>query len=352
LTSWLTRPVIAVVIGLAMISPARAQVPGFVNLERLNQRLAGKVIDHTHNHGADLRIFSTILGMPRDLYVYLPPGYDPHRSYSLILFFHMASQDEHFFAGSGMLEVLDDLIKCGKIPPVIAAAPDGLIGTAGYFHREHSMFVNGQNGRFEDHILYEVIPFLTTTYSIRPEREAHALMGVSAGGYGAMSMAIEHQEYFGAVATLAGALNLRYYNSLDRYFEDFDPATYRWKSDYDPNEVIGKYYHGVVRLKAKQFMAPVFGNGDVPGLLAQSNPADRLFSSDIQPGQLAIYANYGGRDNFNFDAQVESFAWLAASKGIAVTLDRDPTGKHSYRYLKNNMPQTLLWLGQHLLPPS
>ncbi len=64
-------------------------------------------------------------------------------------------------------------------------------------------------------------------------------MGVSAGGYGAMSMAIEHQEYFGAVATLAGALNLRYFNVDEVYFEDFDPATYRWKTRYDPNEVVG-----------------------------------------------------------------------------------------------------------------
>jgi enterochelin esterase-like enzyme len=54
-----------------------------------------------------------------------------------------------------------------------------------------------------------VIPFLAAHYSIRPEREAHALVGTSAGGYGAMSLAIRHRDTIGAVATLAGPLNLR-----------------------------------------------------------------------------------------------------------------------------------------------
>jgi hypothetical protein len=348
----LTSPVISVLIGLAVVPPARAQLPEFIKIDRVNQRLSGVVIDYTNNHGSDHRIFSPILGMPRDLYVYLPPGYDPHRAYPLIIFCHMASQDEQFFLHPAMTGILDSLIVAGKIPPVVVAAPDGIFGAGGLVHKHHSLFINGRNGRFEDHLLREVVPFVVTTYSIRPEREAHALLGISGGAYGAMGIALEHREYFGAVATLAGALNLRYYNADENYFEDFDPATYRWKTRYEPNEVIGKFYHGLVRMRAKRFMAPVFGGGDIVPELAQTNPADRLFSTNIQPGELAIYANYGGRDNFNFDAQVESFAWLAATKGVAVTLDRDPNGTHSLRYLRNNMGRTLQWLGQHIVPPT
>jgi Putative esterase len=352
LTRRLTRPVIAVLIGLAVVSPARAQFPDFINIDRTNQRLAGVVIDYTNNHGADHRIFSPILGMPRDLYVYLPPGYDPHRAYPLIVFLHMASQDEHFFLHPILIRALDDLILQGKVPPVVVAAPDGVLGAAGLLHKHHSLFINGPNGRFEDHVIQEVVPFLMTKFSIRPEREAHALLGISGGAYGAMGIAIDHRDYFGAVATLAGALNLRYFNADETYFENFDPATYRFKTRYEPNEVIGKYYHGLLKLRAKRFMAPPFGDGDIVPLLAQTNPANRLFTSNIQPGELAIYANYGGRDNFNFDAQVESFAWLAGTRGIAVTLDRDPKGTHSFRYLKDNMGRTLIWLGQHILPPN
>jgi hypothetical protein len=352
LTKWLTGLVIALWVALAIGSPARAQYLDFCNVDRANKRLSGKVVDFTSNHGSDRRIFSPILGMRRDLYVYLPPGYDPSRAYPLIVFFHMANADEHFFVHSTLLKVLDSLISAGACPPVVVASPDGLFGTARRFRRDHSMFINGPNGRFEDHIIQEVIPFLTANYSIRPEREAHALMGVSAGGYGAASMAIAHRDYFGAVATVAGALNLRYYNADRVYFENFDPATYRWKTEYTPNEVIGSYYHGLLQLRAKRFMDPVFGEGDIVPLLNYTNPADRLFTFNVNPGELEIYANYGGRDNFNFDAQVESFAWLASSRGIAVTLDRDPSGTHSFRSLRANTQRTLLWLGQHLLPPT
>ena len=49
-------------------------------------------------------------------------------------------------------------------------------------------------------------------------------MGISAGGYGAMSMAIGHPDYFGAVATMGGALNLRYYNADERLLRELRPG--------------------------------------------------------------------------------------------------------------------------------
>jgi S-formylglutathione hydrolase FrmB len=337
---------------LAVVLPARAQLLRPVSPERVNLRLAGRVVDHTNNHGSDRRIDSAILGMPRDLYVYLPPGYNPGCSYPLVLFFHMADADEHYFVGSKLPSIVDDLIACGGFPPAVIACPDGTYSGRNRYKVKHSLYVNGRGGRFEDHILQEVIPFLMANYSIRPEREAHAIVGVSAGGYGAMSLAIDHHDFFGAVATLAGPLNLRYSNRAGNYFENFNPASYRWKTRYDRNEVIGISYFGLVRIHAKRFMNPVFGEGDAAvEWITRTNPADKLFRKDLQPNRLAIYVNYPGRDNFNFDAQDESFQWLAASKGIDVTLVRDPGATHSLRYLRTNLRPTFIWLGQHLLPP-
>ena len=68
---------------LGLTAPARAQVFDLVNLDHLNGKLCGRVVDYTQNHGADRRIYSPILGRPRDLYVYLPPGYDPSVAYPL-----------------------------------------------------------------------------------------------------------------------------------------------------------------------------------------------------------------------------------------------------------------------------
>ena len=303
--------------------------------------------------GTDQRIFSPILGMPRDLYVYLPPGYNPACAYPLVLCFHMANVDEWYFLKSNIIKDLDALIQCGKVPPMIIACPDGTYNAWDKFHKKHSFYVNGIAGRFEDQIFQELIPFLMTNYSIRPERQAHAIFGLSAGAYGAASLAIRHRDVIGSVASLAGPVNMRYSNCDEIYLEDFDPATYRWKMNYDPKEIIGLYYFGLRKVRAQRFIEPVYGQGDaVVAMITATNPADLIWSTNLQPGELAIYVNYPGRDNFNFDAQAQSFQWIAAQKGIEVTLVCDPGATHGLSYFRNNIGPAYCWLGQHLLPPA
>ncbi len=60
---------------------------------------------------------------------------------------------------------------------------------------------------------------------------------------------------------------------------------------------------------------------------------------------------YPGRDNYNFDGQDKSFAWLAALRGTAVDLVEVPTGRHNLLYIERAEPPTFLWLGHHILPP-
>src|SRR5205823_9077148 len=126
-------PILAV-LAAALAPAARGQVRACADLDRLNRRLAGHLVDYTHNHGADRRIFSPILGMPRDLYVYLPPGYDPHRAYPLVMFFHMSHVDEHYFVGSKFLSDLEGLILRGQFPPAVVVCPDGTYGGRNLYH--------------------------------------------------------------------------------------------------------------------------------------------------------------------------------------------------------------------------
>jgi S-formylglutathione hydrolase FrmB len=346
------RPIAALVLLATVVVPARAQVFDLVNLDHLNSKLHGRVIDFTQNHGTDRRLCSPILGRPRDLYVYLPPGYDPAVAYPLILFLHGADVDEHDFLDPGDLKALDGMISQGEIPPVIIAAPDGTLEGKNRITSTHSLWVNGLGGRFEDHIVNEIVPFLMHTYSIRPEREAHALLGVSAGGFGAMAIALKHRDLFGVVATIGGPLNMRYDNCNGRYGEDFDPATYRERTEYDPDMIIARYYFGLLRRRVKKYLEPLYGPGpDMIAKIARDNPADLLASTGLQPGELAMYVHYPGRDNYNFDAQDKSFAWLAAQRGIAVELAEDPTGRHNLPYIERAEPPAYLWLGRHILPP-
>jgi S-formylglutathione hydrolase FrmB len=351
------RFIVVAVVALGLFAgsagPARAQLFERVKPDHLNKKLAGRVVDHTANHGQDNRIDSPILGQKRDLYVYLPPGYDPAIAYPLVLFLHFADVDEHDFLDPRGLKLLDGMIQRGEFPPAVVACPDGTLEGKNRFSSKHSFYMNGRGGRFEDHVIQEVIPFLTRTYSIRPEREAHALLGSSAGGFGAMSLALKHREFFGAVATLGGPLNMLYDDQRGGYAANFDPSTYRERMIYDPDMIIARFYLGLWKNRAKKFLGPVYGEG--PGVIdqiRQDNPADLLGSTGLGPGELAIYVNYPGKDNYNFDAQGQSFAWLARLRGVDVTLVEAPGERHTLRYFRSQERPAYLWLADHLLPPA
>ena len=344
------RTLAAACLLLVFTAPAYGQFRAFASADRLNHKLAGHVDDYTKSIFHDRRIESRVLGEPRDLYVYLPPGYDPHKAYPLLLYFHVSRVDESEFVGNGRLLELDRMIVAGEFPPTVVVCPDGTIYGRNRLRDPHSFYLNGVNGRFEDHVLNEVIPFVTIRYSIRPERQAHAILGVSGGGLGALSIAIRHRDYFGSVATLAAPANLLYDTCRHDTFEDFNPATYREKPGYDPDEVIGRFYLGLRRVRARHPIAPVFGDdpGEVFSRIRAVNPASLIASTNLAPGELAIYLNYAGRDGYNFDAQNESFAWLAAQRGIAVTTQIDPPANHSLAYFRRNHREAFAWLSRQL----
>src|SRR5262249_62179408 len=160
-----------------------------------NRKLAGKVIDHTHNHGSDRRIWSNALGEKRDLYVYVPPGYDPCKRYPLAIYLHGFRQDEEGFI-EDVVKPFDRAIACGKLPPIIIAAPDGSVHGVTCFTTAGTFFLNSNLGRFEDFLVDDVYVFLITHYPIRPEPEAHVLLGASMGGHAAFAKAIKYRDRF------------------------------------------------------------------------------------------------------------------------------------------------------------
>lgn len=351
-----TRRLLTMAIVLATIAvpaTAHAQLWNFVSLEKVNAGLGGRIDDYTHNHGEDRRICSPILGMRRDLYVYTPPGYDPAIAYPLIVYFHSADFDEHVLLGGGFIEELDAMILRGESPPVVVACPDGTYSGENRLRAHHSLFVNGLGGRVEDHLMREVLPFVMQRYSILPGREAHAVLGASAGGYGALGLAIKHRDFFGASATLASPINMRYSNVDGEYGQQFDPATYRWLTEYDPSTVVAVFYAGLQRVRARRVLVPVYGRGpDALPAIARDNPADLLFTSGLRPGELAIYLHFGAKDEYNFDSHNLSFAWLASSQGIAVAVACDPDGRHNLKYFKAHHRDAFRWLAGQLTPPA
>lgn len=146
----------------------------------------------------------------RTLPVYLPPSYDrdPQRRYPVVW---MLSG----FLGRGQMllndnlwtptiqQQLDALIERG-MPEIIMALPDCTTRYGG------SQYINSPaTGRYEDHLIDELVPFVDARFRTLADGRHRAIMGKSSGGYGALIHAMRHPDKFRAVACHSG----------DMYFE-------------------------------------------------------------------------------------------------------------------------------------
>ncbi len=347
-TCWL-----GAVLLLALFAPAAGAQRLIRNPERAARRLAGTLVEYTRTHGADRRIWSPTLGERRDLYVYLPPGFDPGRCYPVLIWLHGIAQDETSFTGDGLL-AFDAAIACGRLPPLIIVIPDGsYTGRAGLLS-PRPLWLNSNLGPFEDYLVHDVWPFVQAHYPIRPEREAHILGGFSGGAGAAFRVAIRYREQFGVVFGISGPLNVRWLDCRGRYFGNFDPGCWGWRTDVRRGrEVVGRFLGGAVAVRVRQLFYPLFGRGpeSLEDLIV-NNPIEMLDLHAVQPGELAMFVAYGERDQFNLDAQNESFIYHARQLGLAVEVACDPRGRHNLVGAEKFLPRIIAWLAPQVAPFS
>jgi S-formylglutathione hydrolase FrmB len=334
--------------------PACASIiPRPFQLERLNRQIGGRVIDYTRNHGVNRRIYSPALGERRDLYVYVPPHYDPRKCYPLGIVLHGFRQDEQRFI-EDVVRPLDAAMLAGKLPPMILACPDGTPDGRVCLYSAGTFFLNSKQGAFEDYIIQDIYPFLLKNYPIRPEREAHVLLGISMGGGAAFAKAIKYRDRFGVAAALFPPVNLRYESCRGRYMDDFDPAcwNFRTKNFNRAWEPVARFYGGLITIRQGQVVHPLYGRNNplTPYLVAENNPIEMLDTHDLKSGELELFIGYGGKDEFNIDAQIESFLFRAKQKGILVGVAYDPLGRHDVATAMRLLPAALEWLRPRLEP--
>lgn len=337
------RTGIAFIAALVLGAPASAQgVLLHGELARVNRCIQGQILDFTHNHGADRRFWSRALCARRDLYVYLPPGYDPAKKYPLAILLHGAAQDEQFFL-KNLVKDFDRAMVEGKVPPCIVAAPDGSMLGRPSFIRMATFFANTDAGRYEDYLMEDVWNFLMTNFSIRPERELHALIGASMGGSAAFTQAIKHKDRVGIAMGFMPALNLRWVDCHDRYETPFDPCCWGWREKVRPFEVIGRPKG--LKVRFHNLFGSLIGHGPEALLkLSRFNPVEVMDHYDLKPGELNLYVAYGGKDEFNIPAQVESFLYRAKQRGVTVQVDYDPQGRHDEPSARRALPAALGWV--------
>lgn len=142
------------------------------------------------------------LGDPhvRELPVYVPPG--THAELPLLLCLTgftgrpQSALDTHPWH-PGFVWRFDRAVAAGESAPAVLALPDCFTRLGG------SQYVNSPAvGRYEDHVVQELLPLLLEAYPVSSER--CAVMGKSSGGFGALRLAMRHPGRFQACASLSG----------------------------------------------------------------------------------------------------------------------------------------------------
>ena len=350
----LVRSPVRIAVGLLLLlccAPLSAHpVRRFFSLNRVNSQIQGRVFDFTRNHGSDNRIWSPALRQKRDMYVYVPPGYDPCQQYPLLLWLHGIAQDEFTFLHDVIIP-LDKAISAGRLPPVVIVAPDGSIRGLDCFLTSSSFFLNSEAGCYEDYLMVDVWNFVMSRFSIRPERDAHAVLGVSLGGAAAFNKAIKYSACFRHVVGVFPPLNLRWQDCHGHYRANFDPDCWGWRTDFVHRRTVLARFYGLP-IRTKTILNPLYGrhNPETLPAVIRNNPIEMLDLYDVQPGQLEMYVAYGGKDQFNIPAHIESFLFVAHQRGLEVGVGYEPEGKHNRATAERLLPGIIDWLGSRLAP--
>ena len=153
------------------------------------------------------------LGDPheRDLFVYLPPGYDDTDEryptvYCLTGFTgrgQMLMNDSAFTPN--IAERMDRLIAAGTIKPMIVVMPDCFTYYGG------SQYINSTaTGRYEDYLTHEIVPLVDERFRTLASRDSRAAMGKSSGGYASLIMGMRHADQFSMICSIAGDCYFEY----------------------------------------------------------------------------------------------------------------------------------------------
>lgn len=143
---------------------------------------------------------NNILGDPhiRDVIVYVPSGYSSSKTseYPTIFVLPSFGNNAHSTLKRDpfvptIFERLENLIKMKKCGEMIIIVIDCFNKFGG------SQYINSDAiGKYKDHIIQELVPFVDNKYNIGKK----ALLGKSSGGFGALTIGMQHPDVFEAIA--------------------------------------------------------------------------------------------------------------------------------------------------------
>lgn len=170
-------------------------------------------IDHVTGDVRLLKGFpSAHLHHDRDVWIYLPPGYEQSDARYPVLYMHDGNNlfDPHAAFGGqpwAVNETAEWMIRAGLLPPLIivgpANTPERMAEYTWHACPNHGGGAGDAYGRF---MADELKPAIDARYRTRSEREATAVMGSSLGGLISLYLGLHHADVFGAVGAMSPSI--------------------------------------------------------------------------------------------------------------------------------------------------
>ena len=152
---------------------------------------------------------SKTVGIKRKMVIYTPPGYSQDQRYPVLYLLHGIGDTEVGWTRERAQTVLDNLIADGLIKPMIVVMP---YGRASANPLPKNIFDRGEfetYGNFENELLRDIIPYIESHYSTKPDRESRALAGLSMGGGQSLNIGLAHLDTFAWIGGFSSAPNTK-----------------------------------------------------------------------------------------------------------------------------------------------
>ena len=138
----------------------------------------------------------TFPGTVRPGFVYLPPGFRVTERYPVLYLLHgMPGSPSEYIDGTDLVERADDEIAARRLRPFIAVIPAA--GTKRGYNGEWA-------GPWETGLVERTIPWVDRNLPTVATARGRVIAGLSAGGFGAVDIAVRHPDLFAAAESWSG----------------------------------------------------------------------------------------------------------------------------------------------------
>lgn len=254
---------------------------------------------------------SPTLGRDYLFTVYLPDGYETSGLvYPVVYLLHGAKGDENDWLTKGKAQqTLDRLIRKKRIQPVIAVMP----GHKGMW------WTDANAERAETVLLKELLPAVETRFRAWQGRDGRAFIGLSAGGYATIRLALRYPDLFAAGAALSPAI-----------YEPEPPANSSAVTD-PPFQKNGHFDHETwLRLNWRNYFD----------------------AYTAQPQRVALYINSGDRDRFDIAYHAAAFHRALRAHQPDKTVFRVIDGDHEWPVWEHSLGDALTYALRYIHTPS